>query len=55
MEGGTADITIVDPEREYVLMKEEVQSKSRNSPFLGRTVKGRNLITMIGGRVVWKK
>ncbi|PKN29842.1 MAG: dihydroorotase [Deltaproteobacteria bacterium HGW-Deltaproteobacteria-21] len=55
MEGGTADLAIVDPEREYVLMKEEVQSKSRNSPFLGRTVKGRNLITMIGGRVVWKK
>ena len=55
MEGGTADLAIVDPEREYVLMKEEVQSKSRNSPFLGRTMKGRNLITMIGGRVVWKK
>ncbi|RJR41851.1 MAG: dihydroorotase [Desulfobacteraceae bacterium] len=52
-EGGTADLAIVDPEREYVLSKEDVQSKSGNSPFLGRMLKGRNRITIIGGRVVW--
>jgi dihydroorotase len=55
VEGGTADLAIVDPEREYVFMKEEIQSKSRNSPFLGRTLKGRNLVTMVGGRIVWKR
>jgi len=54
-EGGTADLAIIDPEFEYVLTKENVRSKGRNSPFLGRTLKGRNRITLIGGRVVWKE
>jgi len=54
-EGAAADLAIIDPEHEYVLKKEDIQSKSKNSPFVGQPMKGRNLLTMIGGRIVWKR
>jgi dihydroorotase len=54
-EGGIADVTIIDPEEEYVLQKEDIQSKSKNSPFLGMPMKGRAVVTIVGGKVVWKK
>lgn len=54
-EGAAADLAIIDPEHEYVLKKEDIQSKSKNSPFIGQPMKGRNLLTMIGGRIVWKR
>jgi dihydroorotase len=54
-EGASADLAIIDPEIEYVLKAEELQSKSKNSPFLGVRMKGRNMITIIGGRVVWER
>lgn len=54
-EGGPADLAILDPEYEYELRAEDIQSKSKNSPFIGQPMKGRNLVTMIGGRIVWKR
>ena len=54
-EGGPADLAILDPKQEYRLEAGDIQSKSKNSPFIGRTLKGRNLLTMIGGRIVWKR
>jgi dihydroorotase len=54
-EGGPADLAIIDPEQEYTLRAEDIQSKSQNSPFIGHSLKGRNLLTMIGGRIVWKR
>ncbi len=54
-EGAEADLSIIDPEYEYVLNENDIQSKSKNSPFIGKTLKGRNELTMIGGRIVWKK
>jgi dihydroorotase len=53
--GGEADLIIVDPDREYEWKEQDIQSKSRNSPFLGRTLKGMNLLTMVGGRIVWQR
>jgi dihydroorotase len=53
--GGDADLIIVDPDREYEMRREDLQSKSRNTPFLGRSLKGMNLLTMVEGRVVWKR
>lgn len=52
-EGGVADLSIIDTECEYVLKKAEIQSKSGNSPFIGKAMKGRNAITICGGRIVW--
>lgn len=54
-EGNVADLAIIDPDCSYTLDAGEIHSKSKNSPFLGRMLKGRNVLTMVGGRVVWKR
>jgi len=48
-----ADITVFDPDREWVFERAESASKSYNSPFYGWKMKGRATMTMVGGRVVW--
>jgi dihydroorotase len=53
--GGVADLAIMDSDAEYTFQKEEILSKSRNSPFIGMRLKGRNLLTMVGGKVVWER
>ena len=52
-EGAAADITVIDPQRVMVYTEEAIVSKSRNSPFLGRELTGRAVLTMVGGRVVF--
>ncbi|MBU1168943.1 MAG: dihydroorotase [Proteobacteria bacterium] len=54
-EGGIADITIIDPDREYILKADELYSKSRNTPFDGWTMRGKALYTLVNGRVVYKE
>jgi dihydroorotase len=54
-EGAPADLAIIDPDYEYVFTPERIHSKSKNSPFIGQTMKGVNLLTMVGGRVVWNR
>jgi len=54
-EGGSADLSIVDTAYEYVLKVEDIRSKSKNSPFIGRRMKGENILTLIGGRIVWNE
>lgn len=39
--GNLAEIIIVDPEEEYTLTENIIQSKSKNTPFLNKTLKGR--------------
>jgi dihydroorotase len=54
-EGEPADLSIIDLEYEYVLKLEDIQSKSKNSPFIGKMMRGITILTMVGGRVVWKR
>jgi len=54
-EGEPADLSIIDLEYEYVLKLEDIQSKSKNSPFIGKMMKGITILTMVGGRIVWKR
>lgn len=49
--GGPADVTVIDPALRFVYSPDIVISKSRNSPFLGRSLQGRAVMTVIGGRV----
>lgn len=53
-EGKAADITIIDPEAEYVIDKNTFRSKSRNTPFHGRRVHGRVMATIADGKVVYE-
>lgn len=51
--GKTADITIIDPEISYCIDADRFQSLSRNTPFDGWDVKGRAVLTMVGGKIVF--
>ena len=53
--GANADLTVIDPEYTYVFKEEEILSRSRNSPFIGKTLKGRSELTMMGGKIVWEQ
>jgi len=53
-EGKEADLTIIDPHAEYLLSREIIKSKSTNSPFLGKKLKGKAVLTMVKGRIVWE-
>ena len=52
--GKQADITIFDPNEEYVYTKDMVVSKSKNSPFIGKKLKGKVKYTIVNGNVVYK-
>lgn len=39
--GSSAEVIIVDPEEEYIFTEEIIQSKSKNTPFLNKKLKGR--------------
>ncbi len=52
--GATADITIFDADAEWVLKKEEIVSKSKNSPFLGAKLKGRATDVLVFGKHVFE-
>ncbi|MFH1622269.1 MAG: dihydroorotase [Candidatus Omnitrophota bacterium] len=54
-EGAEADIIIVDPEKEWIVKKEDFISKSRNSAFIGKKLKGSVEYTISKGKVVYKK
>ncbi len=52
--GADADVTILDPTREWVVDVKKFASKSRNSPFHGWKLRGEVLATIVGGKVVWE-
>jgi len=52
-EGSPADITIFDPQKEWVVEPNKFKSKGRNTPFKGWKVKGKNLLTIVAGKVVY--
>jgi len=52
--GGTADITVFDPDREWVYRAAEGRSKSRNSPFDSWILKGRATTTIVRGEIVYR-
>ncbi len=52
--GKTADITIFNPNEEYVYTKDKIVSKAKNSPFIGRKLKGKVKYTLVDGKIVYK-
>jgi dihydroorotase len=53
--GAEADVTVFDPEAEWVFTPENSASKSRNSPFYGWKLKGRTAATIVAGKIVWSE
>jgi dihydroorotase len=51
--GCDADIIIVSPDTEWLVQKTGFVSKSKNSPFIGRALKGVVEHTICGGKVVY--
>lgn len=54
-EGFDADLTIIDLDKEWVFKKEEIASKSKNSPFIGRKFKGKVMMTICTGKVSYEE
>lgn len=50
--GAPADVTIIDPDREWTIDVNKFRSKSRNCPFGGWKVKGLAEQVIVGGRLV---
>lgn len=52
-EGTDANLVIYDPQREWEYKKENIVSKSKNSPFIGWKLKGKVLYTIYKGSIVY--
>ena len=52
-EGKIADITIFDPNEEYVYLKENIVSKAKNTPFIDKKLKGKVKYTIVNGKIVY--
>ena len=52
--GVDADLTIFDPDEAWVIDPEQFASKARNTPFAGRTVKGKVKYTIVKGEVIYQ-
>jgi len=53
-EGAAAELCLIDPEAAYTVDPARLRSKSRNTPWLGKTLKGRVEMTLAGGRIVFE-
>jgi dihydroorotase len=52
--GAVGDVTIIDPNKKWMVAAEKLESKSKNSPFLGWEMKGAAAFTVVKGQVVHK-
>ncbi|MFA5140464.1 MAG: dihydroorotase [Elusimicrobiota bacterium] len=50
--GADADVTLIDPRAAWTVSG-DFESKSRNSPFVGRRMQGRVVMTIVGGEIVY--
>ncbi len=51
--GDVADITVIDPDREFLFTEDLIASLSKNSPFLGWQLQGKAVLTLLGGRITY--
>lgn len=52
--GCTADLILVDIDREWTVVPGELHSKSKNSVFKGEKLRGKNLMTISKGRIIFE-
>jgi len=52
--GSPGDVTVIDPDLEWTVEPEQMQSKSHNTPFGGYQLTGRAVATVVGGQLVYE-
>lgn len=52
--GADADVTLIDPDLEWTVDARQFRSKSRNCPFDGWNLRGRAVMTIVGGQVKYQ-
>lgn len=53
--GAVADLTVIDPNAAWTVTAEGLASKSKNSPWLGETLKGGAAYTIVAGKIVYQR
>jgi len=53
--GAAADITIIDLDKKLTVKADELESRSKNSPFLGWKLRGAAIMTIVGGEIVMRE
>jgi dihydroorotase len=53
--GAPADVVVIDPQVEWSVDPASFRSKSRNTPFGGREVRGRAVATIVRGHIVFRQ
>ncbi|MDD4859863.1 MAG: dihydroorotase [Dehalococcoidales bacterium] len=53
--GAPADVTIFDPNKEWTVDPRDFASKGKNTPLAGKTLKGKIIATIYGGRIIYQE
>jgi dihydroorotase len=53
--GASADVVVFDPNMAWTFEREDIRSKSQNTPFLGYPLTGRVLLTIHDGKIVHER
>jgi dihydroorotase len=53
--GADADVTVFDPDAEWIFNRDDSASKSKNNPFFGWKLKGKAVATIVAGKIVWSE
>ncbi len=51
--GAPADVVVFDPNQSWTVVADRLHSKSTNTPFVGQDMKGRAMLTLVNGQVVY--
>ncbi|MBL0869692.1 MAG: dihydroorotase [Phycisphaerales bacterium] len=49
--GGPADVTVIDPDAEWTVTRKTLAGQSFNTPFMGRSVRGRAVAVVVAGQI----
>ena len=52
--GFPADITVIDPELTWTVDEKQFYTRGTHSPFKGKKLKGKAVMTIVDGKVVMK-
>lgn len=52
-EGADANLVLIDPKKSWVVAPERLRTKSANTPFLGKTVTGMVVMTLVSGAIAF--